>query len=226
MTKISLKSIQNNVRNGEIKEILSKPIEKQVKVKLTKNVVNKPDFNQIMKEITNTVKFKELQVENTVVPKVINYKESAEFPLSLSQTKDVTFTKQLTEHERDKLIGLLHLYIVEFPDKLKSYKIKNLHKMDDSSLLELKEVFKKEVTTSNNLSMAVETSVKLLEIYEFACCNFGINIKGMSKISESEEYKQTLKAVLLKYFDNSLVSQVEPEYKLAYLIISNSLICH
>jgi hypothetical protein len=89
-----------------------------------------------------------------------------------------------------------------------------------------KKIFKKEVTTSNNLSVAVEVSSKLFEMYEFMRCNFGINVTGISKVGQSEEYKQTVKAVLLEYFDNSLVSQVEPEYKLAYLIISNSLICH
>jgi hypothetical protein len=79
------------------------------------------------------------------------------------------------------LIGLLHLYIAEFPEKLKAYKGKNFYKMKDAELLALKEVFKKEVTTSNNLSMAVDASVKMLELYEFACCNFGVNIKGIAK---------------------------------------------
>jgi hypothetical protein len=54
--------------------------------------------------------------------------------------------------------------------------------------------------------MAVEVSIKMLEMYEFTHYNFGVNIKGVSKIGQSEEYKQTVKAVLLKYFDNNLIS--------------------
>jgi hypothetical protein len=149
--------------------------------------------------------------EKNVVPKI---------------TPPVPETKSLTDQDRNKLIELLHLYIAEFPDKLKAYKGKNFHKLDDEKLLQMKEIFKKEVVTSNNLTMAVEASIKMLELYEFTCCNFKVNIKGISKLGESEEYRQTVKSVLLKYFDNSLISCVEPEYKLAYLIVSNSLIYH
>jgi hypothetical protein len=99
--------------------------------------------------------------------------------------------------------------------------------MTDDELIKLKDIFKKEVNTSNNLSMAVESSVKLLELYEYVCCDFlQVNIKGVSKLGESQEYKDCVKAVLMKYFDNSLILCVEPEYKLAYLIISNTLLCH
>jgi hypothetical protein len=53
-----------------------------------------------------------------------------------------------------------------------------------------------------------------------------VNIKEISKLGEFQEYKDYVKAILMKYFDNSLISCVEPEYKLAYLIINNTLICH
>jgi flagellin-specific chaperone FliS len=99
--------------------------------------------------------------------------------------------------------------------------------MTDEELLNMKEIFKKEVNTSNNLSMAVKLSVKLLELYEYICCDFmQVNIKEISKLRESEEYKDCVKAVLIKYFDNSLISCVEPEYKLAYLVIGNTLLCY
>jgi hypothetical protein len=76
------------------------------------------------------------------------------------------------------------------------------------------------------LSIAFESSVKILELYKFTCCSFGVNIKEISKIGSSNKYKDTVKAIVLKYFDNNLINQVEPEYKLMYLIISNILICH
>jgi hypothetical protein len=99
--------------------------------------------------------------------------------------------------------------------------------MTDEELLKMKEIFKKEVNTSNNLSMAIESSVKLLELYEYVYCDFmQVNINAISKLKESQEYKDYIKAVLMKYFDNSLISCVEPEYKLAYLVISNTLLCH
>jgi hypothetical protein len=219
MSKISLKSIQNTGKNSEKKvarnnndKILTKYSEISNK---PKNVTIKNDVpNEDFKLLLENIKTKKTEKKFNEIPKS-------------EVLKPVLKEKQeLNEHEKTKLIGLLHFYIAEFPEKLQSYKAKNFHKMDADKLLEMKEIFKKEISISSNLTMAVEASVKMLELYEFACCNFGVNIKGVSKIGETEEYKQTVKSVLLKYFDNSLISCVEPEYKLAYLIISNSLICH
>lgn len=220
MAKINLSSIQNKAIKDD-KIIAKKEVtQKEVKTSVQNSVIQKDDFNLILQRIKEG---KNKPVIKTVEQPILPVTKQLE---PLLEHKQEVETKPLTESEKTKLIGLLHLYIAEFPDKLNKYKGKNFYKMSDKDLLDIKDMFKKEVTTSNNLTMAVEASIKMLELYEFTCCNFGVNIKGVSKIGESEEYKQTVKAVILKYFDNSLISNVEPEYKLAYLIISNSLICH
>ncbi len=133
----------------------------------------------------------------------------------------------LTENERNKLIAIINLYICEFPDKLSKYKSKNFSKMKDEELIEFKKQIQREVTTNNSLSMLVEGSGKALELYEYIMTDYmDINITGVSKLKESQEYKDCVKGILLKYMDGSLISQVEPEYKLAYLIFSTSLVCH
>ena len=122
---------------------------------------------------------------------------------------------------------MLNLYLCEFPEKLSKYKSKQLYKLSDSELLLLKDQFKSEVSTSNNLNMMVQGSIKALDIYEYVMTDYlNVNIKGVSKIGETQEYRDCVKAVLLKYLDSSLVSQTEPEMKLAYIILSNSLVCH
>jgi hypothetical protein len=68
--------------------------------------------------------------------------------------------------------------------------------MDVDKLLEMKKIFKKENNINNNLNMVVGVSVTMLKLNEFACCNFGVNI---SKIKETDKYKQTIKSVLLKF---------------------------
>jgi hypothetical protein len=47
-------------------------------------------------------------------------------PILLQNDKQVE-VNPLLEYEKNKVIGLLHLYISEFPDKLKTYKGKNFH---------------------------------------------------------------------------------------------------
>jgi hypothetical protein len=180
---------------------------------------DKPSFNNIL---TSLQKNMAENKENSV-----NKQPTNEFHKHFEREQKEVIGKVLSESERNKLIGLLHLYISEFPDKLKTYKGKIFHKLIDDKLLNMKEIFKKKINTSNNLSMAIESFVKLLELYEYVCCDFmQVNIKGISKLGESQEYKNYVKAVLMKYFDNSLIFCVEPEYKLAYLVISNTLLCH
>jgi hypothetical protein len=222
MVKISLKSIQNNSINQVKPKTKQKPVNniepqipKQSNKVVTKTSEDKPSLSDILTKLQKNM------VENNK-NLVINKQQ----PIFLQNDKQVE-VKPLLENERNKVIGLLHLYISEFPDKLKTYKGKNFHKITDEELLNMKEIFKKEVNISNNLSTAVESSVKLLELYEYVCCDFmQVNIKGISKLGESQKYKDCIKAVLMKYFDNSLISCVELEYKLAYLVISNTLLCH
>jgi len=77
------------------------------------------------------------------------------------------------------------------------------------------------------LGMITEQSKTALELYEYFMVNYAeINIRGVSKLGDSQEYKDCVKAVLLKYMSDSLVSVVEPEYHLAYLVISSSIMAH
>lgn len=154
---------------------------------------------------------------------------------NLSHTKDKTksdiqinnITKELTESEKNKIICLCNLYISEFPEKLAKYKTKKLQNLNDDELLDFKKQIQREVSESNMLSSLAEQSVKALQLYEYVMCDFvHLDIRGVSKVGESEEYKNLVKQVLLKYLDTSLISSIEPEYKLAFMIFSSSVLCH
>lgn len=135
--------------------------------------------------------------------------------------------KTLTENERYKLIALCQLYISEFPDQLDKYKTKKLNKLCDQDLINFKIQIQKEATTSNTLNMLSQHSHKILEFYEYAMCDImNVNIRGVSKMTQGEEFNQTFKAFLLKYMGDNLINSVEPENKLMFMIISNSAIAH
>jgi hypothetical protein len=133
----------------------------------------------------------------------------------------------LTPHQRDKRIAILSLYCAEFPEKLSKYKSKQFSKMSNAELIEYQTMMQKEITTSSSLGIITEQSKKALKLYEYFMVNYAeINIYGVSKLGDSQEYKDCIKAVLLKYMSDSLVSVVEPEYCLAYLVISSSIMAH
>jgi hypothetical protein len=118
MAKIRLKSIQNNSINQVKPKTKQKPV-KNVEIHAPKqcdNIVikqpeSKPTFNDILTSLQKNV------VENK--ENLVNAQPANEFQNNI-QKKNVE-VKPLLEHERNKVIGLLLLYISEFPDKLKSY---------------------------------------------------------------------------------------------------------
>jgi hypothetical protein len=131
MAKINLKSIQNNGINQVKTKTKPKPannIENQVPKQSDKIVIkqteDKPSFNDILTNLQKNV------VENK--ENLVNAHPKNEF--YKHHEKDREIMKALSESERNKVIGLLYLYISEFPEKLNTYKNKNFHKIADEEL--------------------------------------------------------------------------------------------
>jgi hypothetical protein len=132
----------------------------------------------------------------------------------------------LKGNERSKMEALLQLMKCEFPEKLNHHN-KDFSKMSDEELLDTNKKFQQEIISTNTLGVLCESSKQLLVLYEYLMSDLaGVNIRGVSKLGDSKEYKDCVKAVLLKYMSSSLISIVEPEYKLAYMVLSTSLACH
>lgn len=181
------------------------------------------NFSEIMKNILKNDSAKKLDsIENSDA-------KTPKETIDVSKFLDKSDEKQLVvmnEYDKNKTIALLNLYIAEFPEKLSKYKNKNFNNMKDKELIELKDVFHREVTSSNQLGVAVEASKKALQLYEFTCCNLlDVNIKGASKVGDSDEWAQAVKACALRHMD-SMTLQTEPEYKLMFLILTSSLMAH
>jgi hypothetical protein len=142
MEKLDLTSIQNHAK----KQVAVKQVKQDKQVEPRLNDV--PSFSSIIKSA---------QVRKEV--------EKPIHPVKVKPKEEEKEEMQLTENQRDKLIALLNMYIAEFPEKLGKYKGKNFHKMKDNELIEYT-MFHKEVSTSNNLNMAIDATGKLLP------CNF------------------------------------------------------
>lgn len=188
-----------------------------------KKPANTESNNNINESFLNLLQKKAAASLNEPIDPLVSFAGGKDKGQNVHQSEE----NELTNEQRTKMIALLNLYVANFPEKLHKYKNKNFNNLNNSELIETKKQIQNEVTTSNNLNMICESSGKLLELYEFICCNYlDINIKGVSKLSDSNEYKECIKALLLKYLGDSLISNVEPEYKLCYLILSSSIMAH
>jgi hypothetical protein len=198
---IDLSSIKNKKRNKENLEYKQIQVEQRRKLDVPRKAKNTlVDKNEVEKE-----------VHKNLVP----------LPSSSETCLECT---PLMPHQRDKRIAILNLYCAEFPEKLSKYKSKQFSKMSDAELIKLQTMMQKEITTSSSLGMITKQSKKALELYEYFMVNYAeINIRGISKLGDSQEYKDCVKAVLLKYMSDFLVSVVKPECR---LVISSSIMAH
>lgn len=142
------------------------------------------------------------------------------------QPKPAKIVKSVTDdYDRLKKIKVLELYKMEFPEKLKAYKSKKLDNLSHEELDELKTKFEYDVSSSSNIGMVVSASNQFLYVYENVGQLAGLEIEGISKMSGTEEWEDTIKALALKYL-SCPISQIPPEYKLFFMLLSNTLILH
>lgn len=206
MAKINLKSIQNNYKtndkiNTEKQEINVKTIDnKENKDNNNKQLLNNDILKSIIDKSKNNISNDKSIIENDV---------------------------KLSPNDRVKLESLITLYIHEF-DKLSKYKQKNLTKMSDNQLVQFKNSLQHEIHSTNSLGLITEASKKLLYGYEFLMDQIGVKCKGISnQLSNNEEYNNTCKAVILKNIgETALISTVEPEYKLLFMIFQSTMMLH
>lgn len=154
--------------------------------------------------------------------------KAAKTSKALKESKEITEIPNTIvdkNFDRNKTINILKLYVKEFPDKLKEYKNHKYDKMSDNELLELKEQFQYDVSSSSNVSFACEAAKKGLYMYEMIGCEVGLNIRGISNLSQNPEFNDCIKAICLKWISEPITC-IQPENKLALMLFTNSLMLH
>lgn len=138
-------------------------------------------------------------------------------------------TKQeLTEEEttdRRKMITMLTMYLLEFPEKLKVYKKINLEK---KNVEELKNLYREmNITLSNksNTKMGINVVCGGLQAFEFVAVNFTpLNCHGLtSAVCSDPETLDLIKQISLKHCG---IFDVEPEQRLLGNILLTSARLH
>jgi hypothetical protein len=132
---------------------------------------------------------------------------------------------KLTDLEKTKKIKLLELYQIEFPDELQKYQTIKFAKCSDEELIRYKEIFEKNISSTNNLDWGGSISQQTLQLYEVLGKMGGLEINGISKLGRTSEWQKLVKAVLMKHI-NAGVTFYEPENQLIFLLIKESLTLH
>jgi len=184
----------------------------------------KPNIDKNKKDVKIYTKKDDKHIENLIKEIKKDKKDKIEKDV-LSNIKLEDKKPELSDLDRSKKIKLLELYLIEFPDKLDKYKNENFYKKTDEELIELKKIFEKSVSSTNNLNFGVSISQQALAIYEYIGKLGGLEIDGISKLGQSEEWVKNIKALSLKYMDGG-ITFIEPEHKLIFMLFQNTLMLH
>lgn len=131
--------------------------------------------------------------------------------------------------EHHKNVVLANTYLGEFPQKLQKYQARKPDKMKPEELLSFIETLRFEVSTSTgDLTRYINSVAKpMLAMYEkILVQSAGLKVTGLSAVADTQDFQETTKALVLKYFGNSLVAQTEPEMKLIWMIASATFAAH
>lgn len=174
--------------------------------------ISKKDAKEMEKKAKIDAKY-DAQLQKQIMKKP-RAKKSSKLELSEEQSTD-----------RRKMITMLTMYLLEFPEKLKVYKKINLEK---KSVDELKNLYREmNITLSNksNTKMAVDVTCGALQAFEFVAVNFTpLNCNGLTKAVVSDpETLDLIKQISLKHCG---IFDVEPEQRLLGNILLTSVQLH
>ncbi len=126
-----------------------------------------------------------------------------------------------------RLILLLQFYLLEFPDKLKTFKKINLEKKDLAELKDLQKEMDFCISNQSNVKQGSEMILSGIQGLEYICVNFTpLQCSGLSEnIKNDAETIDTIKHLCLKHMGASMMN-TEPEHRLMYKILTTALSLH
>ena len=172
-------------------------------------------------------KHRQKKADTIVIPqtkpvKIHNNITPVKKPVKIIKKENVS---SLSNNEKYKKIKVLELYVAEFPSELSKYQKHDFGKCSDQQLIDLKAEFDKSITSKNNLHWGVSASQQALKIYEQVCKMGGLDVDGVSKLGQDPEWIKNVKAVCLKYLDNTITT-VEPEHQLLFMLFQQTMTIH
>lgn len=138
-------------------------------------------------------------------------------------SKEIVGEEELLNKRR--LILMLQFYLIEFPNELKSFKKVNFEKKTFDELQDIQKEMDFVLGNNSGIANVVKMFRIGIQALEVLTVNFTpINCSGISEIiCNDPDAMKDLKLIALK---NSRLIQTEPEYRLAYRIVSTAMVLH
>lgn len=144
-------------------------------------------------------------------------------PSKIKQTKKDKSTEDEIIQKR-KMILLMQFYLVEFSERLKTFKKINLEKKTYDELLDIKKEMDFVLSNKSNVQQGTAMISTVIQTLEYLTLSYTpVKCEGLSKICDDPETIDIMKLICLKHI--SLV-QIEPEQQLIYKIVSSMLMLH
>jgi len=143
-------------------------------------------------------------------------------PLKIPKTKIQPNTEENVK--KIKIILLLKMYLVEFPDKLQIFKKTNFQSKTYDELIDIKKQMDCTISSRSTVKqgkLLVDTGLQSLE---FVLLSFTpIKCDGLHNLSNDPEFSEDVKHMIIKY---TQFIETEPEHRVMYKILSTILQLH
>lgn len=126
-----------------------------------------------------------------------------------------------------RLILLLNFYLLEFPEKLKTFKKINLEKKTLDELKDLQKEFDFCIGNQSNVKGGTALVLSGIQALEYVSVNYTpLQCNGLAQaISNDPESIDTIKHICLKHLGSSMLN-TEPEHRLVYKLLTTALSLH
>lgn len=173
-----------------------------------------PKEEKIEKKEKPSKKIREKDVREVKEPEKAIVKKMSKNSKAIVSEEDII--------KKRRMILMLHFYILEFPEELKSFKKTNFDKKTYEELIEVQKEMDFILGNNSGIASAVKLFKYGLGALELIAVNFTpINCSGLTEmICNDPDAMKDVKLIALK---NCRLIQTEPEYRLAYRIVMGAI---
>jgi hypothetical protein len=183
------------------------------------------DFSNLMYKSDDNLKKESPKIESPKIDKLEKLMNQTPKKEKKKDTPEKPSEEDIINKRR--LILLLNFYLLEFPEKLKTFKKINLEKKTLDELKDLQKEFDFCIGNQSNVKGGTALVLSGIQALEYVSVNYTpIQCNGLAQaISNDPESIDTIKHICLKHLGSSMLN-TEPEHRLLYKLMTTALSLH
>lgn len=183
------------------------------------------DFSNLMYKSDDNLKKESPKIESPKIDKLEKLMNQTPKKEKKKDTPEKPSEEDIINKRR--LILLLNFYLLEFPEKLKTFKKINLEKKTLDELKDLQKEFDFCIGNQSNVKGGTALVLSGIQALEYVSVNYTpLQCNGLAQaISNDPESIDTIKHICLKHLGSSMLN-TEPEHRLVYKLLTTALSLH